>query len=112
MRVTRASGELERVPRAVAVGSFDGVHRGHRRVLEALVADGRAPTVITFAPHPRAVLTGNQVELLASVERRLELLAEVGIEDVLLLEFIELAALDAKTFARAPRVNRSRGDPR
>jgi riboflavin kinase/FMN adenylyltransferase len=100
MRVARAVGELERVPRAVAVGTFDGVHQGHRRVLETLVADGRVPTVITFDPHPRAVLTGNQVELLASVERRLELLAEVGIEDVLLLEFtLELAALDATDFA-------------
>ena len=100
MRVARTIGELERVPRAVAVGTFDGVHRGHRRVLEALVADGRAPTVITFDPHPRAVLTGNQVELLATVERRLELLAELGIVDAVVLEFtLELAALDATDFA-------------
>jgi riboflavin kinase / FMN adenylyltransferase len=101
VRVARAVGELERVPRAVAVGTFDGVHHGHRRVVDALLADGRVPTVITFDPHPRAVLTGNQVELLASVERRLELLAEAGIEDVLLLEFtLALAALEPTTFAR------------
>jgi riboflavin kinase / FMN adenylyltransferase len=100
VRVARAVGELERVPRVVAVGTFDGVHQGHRRVLEALLADGRVPTVVTFDPHPRAVLTGNQVELLASVERRLELFAEVGIEDVLLLEFTPaLAGLEATTFA-------------
>jgi riboflavin kinase / FMN adenylyltransferase len=77
------------------------VHRGHRRVLEAVLADGRAPTVVTFDPHPRAVLTGNQVELLSSVERRLELLDHAGVEDVLLLEFtLELAALEAEPFAR------------
>jgi riboflavin kinase / FMN adenylyltransferase len=99
--VARSIDELARVPRAVAVGTFDGVHQGHRRVLEAVVADGRKPTVVTFQPHPRAVLTGNQVELLTSVERRLELLAEIGIEDVLLLEFtLELAALAASDFAR------------
>jgi riboflavin kinase / FMN adenylyltransferase len=101
VRVARAVGEFDSVPRAVAVGTFDGVHRGHRRILDALVADGRVPTVITFDPHPRAVLTGNQVELLASVERRLELLAEAGVEDVLLLEFtLDLAAYDATRFAQ------------
>jgi riboflavin kinase/FMN adenylyltransferase len=100
VRVARAVGDLERLPRAVAVGTFDGVHQGHRRVLEALLADGRVPTVITFDPHPRAVLTGNQVELLSSIERRLELFEELGIEDVLLLDFTpELARLEATTFA-------------
>jgi riboflavin kinase/FMN adenylyltransferase len=99
--VAHIPAQLDRKPRAVAVGTFDGVHHGHRRVLEALVADGRTPTVITFDPHPRAVLTGNQVELLATVERRLELLAELGIEDVLVLEFTrELAQLEASDFAR------------
>jgi riboflavin kinase / FMN adenylyltransferase len=101
VKVARQVAELERTPRAVAVGTFDGVHRGHRRVLEALLADGRTPTVVTFDPHPRAVLTGNQVELLSSVERRLELLHAAGVDDVLLLEFtLELAALEAKPFAR------------
>jgi riboflavin kinase / FMN adenylyltransferase len=101
VRVARSVGELERRPRAVAVGTFDGVHLGHRRLLEAVLADGRTPTVVTFEPHPRAVLTGNQVELVASVERRLELLAELGIEDALLLDFtLELAALEAEEFAR------------
>jgi riboflavin kinase/FMN adenylyltransferase len=101
VRVATAVGELEQVPRAVAVGTFDGVHLGHRRVLEALVADERVPTVVTFDPHPRVALTGNQVELLASVQRRLELFAELGIADVLVLEFtLELAALEATTFAR------------
>ena len=50
MRVVRAPGELEARPRAVALGTFDGVHLGHRRVLEAALADAPAlmPTVVTF----------------------------------------------------------------
>ena len=101
MRVTRSVGELERRPRAVAIGTFDGVHLGHRRVLEATMADGRTPTVVTFDPHPRAVLTGNQVELITSLERRLELLDEVGVADVLVVEFtLDLARMEAAEFVR------------
>jgi riboflavin kinase/FMN adenylyltransferase len=99
--VVRSVGELEHRPRAVAIGTFDGVHLGHRRVLEAALADGRTPTVITFHPHPRAVLSGNQIELVSSIERRVELLEAAGVEDVLVLEFTpELAALEAGDFAR------------
>jgi riboflavin kinase/FMN adenylyltransferase len=99
--VVRSVGELERKPRVVAVGTFDGVHLGHRRMLEAALADGRTPTVITFDPHPRAVLSGNQIELVSSVERRLELLQEAGVKDVLVLEFTpELAGLEAADFTR------------
>jgi riboflavin kinase / FMN adenylyltransferase len=101
VRVTRSVGELERQPRAVAIGTFDGVHLGHRRVLEASLADGRTPTVLTFDPHPRAVLTGNQVELITSLERRLELLEEVGVVDVLVVEFtLQLAGMAAEEFVR------------
>ena len=101
MRVARSVGELERRPRAAAIGTFDGVHLGHRRVLEAALADGRTPTVVTFDPHPRTVLTGNQVELITSLERRLELLEAVGIEAVLVLEFtFDLARLEAEAFVR------------
>ena len=99
MTVTHTASELERKPRSVAIGTFDGVHVGHRRVLEAAVAAGRTPTVVTFDPHPRTVL-GSHVELIVPLQRRLELLAEVGIEDVLVVEFtLELAGLEPEQFA-------------
>jgi riboflavin kinase/FMN adenylyltransferase len=83
----------------VAIGTFDGVHRGHRRVIEAALAAGRRPTVVTFDPHPRSVL-GAPVGLLTSVKRRVELLMGLGIEDVLVLRFDkELAALAPEAFA-------------
>jgi riboflavin kinase/FMN adenylyltransferase len=97
--VAHAASELDRKSRSVAIGTFDGVHLGHRRVVEAAVAAGQTPTVVTFDPHPRTVL-GNQVELIAPLQRRLELLTELGIEDVLVVEFtLELAGLDPETFA-------------
>ena len=99
--MVRSVDELTRQPRAVAIGTFDGVHLGHRRILEATVADGRAPTAVTFDPHPRAVLTGNQVELITSLDRRLELLEALGVADVLVVEFTrELAAMEAEQFVR------------
>lgn len=101
MTVAHSTSGLERKPRAVAIGTFDGVHRGHRRVLDAALAAGRTPTVVTFDPHPSTVL-GNHVELIAPLRRRLQLLEELGIEDVLVVEFtLELAALDPATFAEA-----------
>jgi riboflavin kinase/FMN adenylyltransferase len=91
--------QLEPKPRAVALGTFDGVHLGHRRVLEAALAAGRTPTVVTFDPHPRAAL-GYGVELLVPLERRLELLSEAGIEETLVVDFdLELAQLSPEAFA-------------
>jgi riboflavin kinase/FMN adenylyltransferase len=90
--------ELGPARRAVAIGTFDGVHRGHRRVIEAVEAVGLRSTVVTFDPHPRTVL-GAPVELLVTLERRLELLDEAGVEDVLVLRFDEaLLALSAEDF--------------
>ncbi len=86
MKVAHVPQQVERQPRAVAIGVFDGVHRGHRAVLQAAVATGLAPTVITFDPHPRIAL-GNRVDLLTTLERRLELIGESGIEAVLVAAF-------------------------
>jgi riboflavin kinase / FMN adenylyltransferase len=97
--IAREPGELERRPRSVAIGTFDGVHRGHQAVIQAAVEVGERPTVVTFHPHPRTVL-GNQVELLATLERRLELLVAAGAHDVLVVEFTaDVAALTPAEFA-------------
>jgi riboflavin kinase/FMN adenylyltransferase len=99
VKVARQVAELEPKPRAVALGTFDGVHLGHRRVLDAALAAGPTPTVVTFDPHPRVAL-GYGVELLVPLERRLELLAEVGIEETLVVDFdLELAQLPPEAFA-------------
>jgi riboflavin kinase/FMN adenylyltransferase len=99
VKVAHTPAELEPRDRAVAIGSFDGVHVGHRRVLVAARETGLPATVVTFWPHPRTVL-GNRVELLCTLERRLELLADAGIEETLVVEFTdEVARLPAREFA-------------
>jgi riboflavin kinase/FMN adenylyltransferase len=99
MKVARSPEELGPGRRAVAVGAFDGVHLGHRRVIESLLAAGPETTVITFEPHPRTAL-GHRVELLTTLERRLELLEELGVAATLVLEFtLDLARLEPEEFA-------------
>jgi len=99
VRIVRDPSELEARDRAAAVGTFDGVHAGHRRVLDEARASGLPLTVVTFWPHPRVVL-GNRVELLTTLERRLELLDEAGVEETLVLPFTaELARMEPGEFA-------------
>jgi riboflavin kinase/FMN adenylyltransferase len=99
VNVVRSPAELETRPRAVAIGSFDGVHLGHRAVVDAVRATGLEPTVITFDPHPRIAL-GNRVEVLTTLERRVELLDEAGVESVIVAAFTpELQQLTPEEFA-------------
>ena len=99
MRIAHAPAQLPREPRAVAIGMFDGVHRGHQAVMQTAVDTGLAATVITFEPHPRVVL-GNRVELITTLERRLELLGETGVEATLVAGFTpELMRLEPEEFA-------------
>ena len=101
MKVARRPEELEPAERSVAIGSFDGVHRGHRRVLDEARAAGSPSTAVTFWPHPRLVL-GNRVELLSTLERRLELLDEAGVDETLVVEFTpELASMSPADFAES-----------
>jgi riboflavin kinase / FMN adenylyltransferase len=87
------------VSEAVAIGTFDGVHLGHRRVVEEALATGLRVRVLTFHPHPRVVL-GNFVELISTLERRLELLAELGVAETTVLEFtLEVSQLEPAAFA-------------
>jgi riboflavin kinase/FMN adenylyltransferase len=99
VKVVRSVAELGPGERAVAIGTFDGVHLGHWRVLRAAVDAGLTPAVVTFDPHPRAAL-GHRVEVISTLERRLELIAEAGIEEALVVEFTGgVAALEPEEFA-------------
>jgi riboflavin kinase / FMN adenylyltransferase len=100
VKVVHSPAELEPAPRAVAIGTFDGVHRGHRSAIEAAARAGLRSTVVTFDPHPRRVL-GYEVELLTTLDRRIELIREVGPDELLVLEFtLELSRREPEEFVR------------
>jgi len=93
-------------PTAIALGSFDGLHRGHRRVIAAIAAHGASPgaepitpTVVSFWPHPREVLHGDTRLRLDLPEEKLRLLEPLGIRQLVLVPFTrELAALSPEAF--------------
>jgi riboflavin kinase/FMN adenylyltransferase len=92
-------------PTVVTVGMFDGVHRGHRALLDRVAAEAAARGVpaaaVTFDRHPLAVLRpGSEPPLLTTLDRKVDLLGEAGVDVVLVLEFTrELSEVPAEAFA-------------
>jgi riboflavin kinase / FMN adenylyltransferase len=92
-------------PTVATVGMFDGVHRGHRALLDRVAAEAAAGGVpaaaVTFDRHPLTVLRpGSEPPLLTTLDRKVELLGEAGMEIVLVLEFTrELSEVTAEAFA-------------
>ena len=99
-----SSAEQIRTPTAIALGNFDGIHQGHRRVLRSIIesssGNGRIhPSVVSFTPHPREFFTGQKLQLLTPVEEKAELLAKLGMEQLVLLPFNrDLASLSPQRF--------------
>lgn len=97
----------------LAVGAFDGLHRGHAallaRVRERAQALGLSPLVVSFEPLPRAFFAREPLPRLGSVRDKLEGLCEAGMERALLLRFnAALAAMSAEDFVRDVLVQRAR----
>lgn len=102
---------LEEVPSddrsgIVTVGTFDGVHLGHRKIIEELTERAKSlqgrSIVVTFDPHPQSVLlrTGSTVQILTTVEERAIELERLGVDILVVLEFTaEFAAIEWKEFA-------------
>ncbi len=90
----------------LTLGTFDGVHLGHKALLEAcLNAAHELQThveVWVYLPHPRSVLRGEAVPLLTTLEERLSLLAQAGVKVVRMISFTpQLAQLSAEEFVRS-----------
>jgi riboflavin kinase/FMN adenylyltransferase len=93
-------------PLALAIGNFDGVHLGHAALLaearRRAERDGGPSAVLTFTPHPARLFAPDRAPpLITSLERRLELLAEAGIDVAIVEPFTRaFAALDAPAFVQ------------
>ena len=97
---------------AVTVGSFDGVHRGHRALIGRLVAEARAAggesVVLTFEPHPRITLgRAEGLRLLTTFEEKVALLAELGVDNVIVIPFDRaFSALSGREFVERCLIGR------
>ena len=92
--------------KVTTIGTFDGVHIGHQKILKQVVQlaedNGYIPVVLTLFPHPRMVLQkDDSIKLLNTIEERIELLKASGIKDVIVKEFTEeFASLSAKDYVK------------
>src|SRR4051812_9360062 len=106
VQVFRSLGEIPAGfgPSIAAIGNFDGVHCGHRQILGSVVEEARQrgakAVAVTFHPHPERVLRPEWApKLLTLTEERLRLIAETGVDAVVLLTFNqELAQLPPREF--------------
>jgi riboflavin kinase/FMN adenylyltransferase len=92
MRVVRDLAQVHSASRScVTVGAFDGVHRGHQRLITRMVEAAHSmdnvAAAITFDPHPATVLTDEPLPLLTTVEERIELLAALGLDVLVVSPF-------------------------
>jgi len=98
----------------VTIGTFDGVHIGHRKILERLIAYGREhqlqSTLLTFFPHPRMVLQkDNQIKLLNTIEEKSAILERLGLDCLIIHPFtLEFSRKSATDFVREILVEKLR----
>ena len=114
MQIYRDLTTVPAIPTVATIGNFDGVHRGHQSVIAEVNARARALNVrslaITFDPHPSRLLhPENPTPLITPTPRKLELLAETGLDATLVLPFTPaLCHTSAHDFARDLLHNRVR----
>lgn len=110
MKIFRSFGEARNIINpVVTTGSFDGVHIGHKTILNRLrmLADkyNGESVLITFDPHPRKVLypdtAGKDLKLINSQEEKLDLLEKAGLDNVIIVEFTrEFSKITSEQFVR------------
>lgn len=88
------------IPYAISIGMFDGVHHGHRHLLDCLKKTGKKTCVITFANHPLDIIhPENSPKLITSLEKKLERIGKAKIDVAVVLPFTQkLKMMDAKEF--------------
>jgi len=94
-------------PTSIAIGSFDGLHAGHRKLIETVIEENQyTPTIASFWPHPREVLYNETRLRLDLPDEKLPILEELGIEQLVLIPFDKkLSNLSGEKFVKDILIN-------
>ncbi len=91
-RYTHASTYDHQIPSAITIGTFDGVHIGHKKIIDRLIESAKerdlASTLLTFFPHPRMVLQKDtDIKLINTIEERIQILEKTGLNHLVIHPF-------------------------
>lgn len=112
MQIFRAIADIRSVGASVVtVGTFDGVHLGHQAIIQQVkdfaANHSRQSTIVTFDPHPRKVLGKGPVTILTTTAEKLDIFADAGIDQVVVIPFSrEFAALSSEAFVTSVLVDK------
>lgn len=92
MQVHRNINALPPIPNAVVtIGTFDGVHTGHKTIIKQLKGEatevGGQTVLITFHPHPRKIINDKPIQLINTLDEKIELLAKEGVDHLVIVPF-------------------------
>ncbi|MGM5468976.1 bifunctional riboflavin kinase/FAD synthetase [Flavobacteriaceae bacterium LMO-SS05] len=112
MKIHHTLSSYPKTPSAITIGTFDGVHLGHQKIIKRLQSiakdKGLQSVILTFFPHPRMVLQNAvDVKLLNTIEERQEILSDLGLDHLVVKKFTkEFSRLSAEHYVREVLVNK------
>jgi len=99
MRIWNSNETPNEGPYAVTIGSYDGIHKGHKEIIQNLADNSKKSLLITFEPHPKAFFMNSEFRCLTSMDEKIQSLADTDLTDIWIVDFNDrLANLNHSEF--------------
>ena len=104
MKVTKdLKNAISSRPSILTLGTFDGVHKGHRKIISNLKSEAKRNNlrsiILTFFPHPRNIVSSEIIKSISTIDEKIKIFSDLGIDELIIQKFDKsFASMDAKEF--------------
>ena len=104
MKVTKdLKNAISSQPSILTLGTFDGVHKGHRKIISNLKSEAKRNNlrsiILTFFPHPRNIVSSEIIKSISTIDEKIKIFSDLGIDELIIQKFDKsFASMDAKEF--------------